>query len=146
MARACTYIFFYGFLIYVIKTLADRLAHASDSERLCCYIQRVSQSQRGTERGADYLTLSYGFKVLLTWETFQWVKWDILGCCSDSTVLTGFHFVSYFFAFALTQNPRTHGLASPSFLWYPRPRCWGSRLLWNIDIVIFLGECCRWNP
>lgn len=40
-------IFFYGFLIHVIKILADRLAHASDSERLRYYIQSVS---RVTER------------------------------------------------------------------------------------------------
>lgn len=37
----------YGFLIHVIKILADRLAHASDSERLRYYVQSVS---RVTER------------------------------------------------------------------------------------------------
>lgn len=36
------FVFFYRFLIHIIKILADRLAHTSDSERLRCYIQSVS--------------------------------------------------------------------------------------------------------
>ena len=52
--------------------------------------QTCPRSHKGKERRADYLELSHGIKVFLTWAAFQLVKWDILGWRSDSTALTGF--------------------------------------------------------